>query len=373
LYFYGENQPAMRYIYTLIIFTVSFCYANAQSIIGHTTICQGNAIELALSGAAGPAAWYHNDSLVATGHELLVYDATLADSGVYVVVFGSDTLQTFVSVKQRPTLSTSGSQKICSQKSLSLTVDSATPDATYTWSGPNGFVSTVKNVVITTAPLKAAGVYTVTASLNGCEFSAWDTVAIDTTPAKPVIITNDILPKYLCQGDTLEMFSVSPTLLSGISYHWTGLTLDELTGKHYSDSGSYVTIPGITAAQSGLYVVAATLGGCSSTDTTYVIVLPDTLCGVVSKLLGVAPAGGITDALQVYPNPANGAVNINVLEAISEPAVITITDQLGREMRHFTTTTNEPAMIRTDLPPGFYVVKATAGSRKQFISKLVVK
>ncbi|GMU20327.1 MAG: hypothetical protein AMXMBFR13_04240 [Phycisphaerae bacterium] len=70
--------------------------------------------------------------------------------------------------------------------SLHLTATSI-PGASYSWTGPGGFVSTEQNPVITDVDVGAAGMYSVTVTVNGCMSAPAETTVVITVP--PCTIT----------------------------------------------------------------------------------------------------------------------------------------------------------------------------------------
>jgi len=66
---------------------------------------------------------------------------------------------------------------VCSGGTLHLTASSI-PGATYSWTGPNGFVSSAQNPVLTGVDASAAGDYSVIASANGCSSTSAGSVTV---------------------------------------------------------------------------------------------------------------------------------------------------------------------------------------------------
>lgn len=81
-----------------------------------------------------------------------------------------------VSVSATPATPTAGnSGPICAGGMLTLSA-STVSNASYTWTGPNGFISSIQNpTVSTSATAVMAGTYSVTATVNGCTSSAGTT------------------------------------------------------------------------------------------------------------------------------------------------------------------------------------------------------
>ena len=76
----------------------------------------------------------------------------------------------------------SNSSPFATGQSVFLSATSV-PNATYVWTGPNGFYSTLQNPVLTNAGQSMQGIYTVTAfvDLNDCQSTATTNVVLDST------------------------------------------------------------------------------------------------------------------------------------------------------------------------------------------------
>jgi hypothetical protein len=73
---------------------------------------------------------------------------------------------------------------VCTGQPLVLTV-AAVDDATYLWSGPNGFSSSLQTPVIASAGATHDGTYSVTATVSGCTSPAGTTTATVRTESEP--------------------------------------------------------------------------------------------------------------------------------------------------------------------------------------------
>ncbi|UMY65732.1 MULTISPECIES: T9SS sorting signal type C domain-containing protein [unclassified Flavobacterium] len=109
-----------------------------------------------------------------------------------------------VTVTPTPTATAGVSGTVCLGGTLSLT--GATDTGTsFSWTGPNGFTSTLQNPSISNVTAAAAGVYSFTATNNGCSSVASTvTVTVNLTPAG---VTASASATQLCQGDTLNLTS----------------------------------------------------------------------------------------------------------------------------------------------------------------------
>jgi gliding motility-associated-like protein len=129
----------------------------------------------------------------------------------------------------------------CVGETLNLTATNLV-GATYSWTGPNGFVSAVQNPTINNVTVAAAGVYTVTISIVApiaCTSTSSTTVVINPLP---VVTVN------------------SPVTCVGVP---TTLTANGATSYVWSSGQATNTIsaPGTSAS----YTVTGTTNGCTST------------------------------------------------------------------------------------------------------------
>src|SRR5262249_19248301 len=75
------------------------------------------------------------------------------------------------------------------------------PGAVYAWTGPNGFTSSLENPSIPNAPPEAAGLYSVTVTVNGCVSSAATTTVVIRTPPTATVSGDPII----CQGSPTQI------------------------------------------------------------------------------------------------------------------------------------------------------------------------
>src|SRR5439155_20419806 len=148
-------------------------------------------------------------------------NATAADAGTYVmtvIVSGCRSAAGTASVVVNPipaAPSPSNSGPYCAGSTISLSTP-AVADATYAWTGPNGFTSSQQNPTRASATTADAGTYSVTITVNGCASTAGTTnVVVNATPATPAASNGG----PYCSGATI---SLSTAFVSGATYSWTG-------------------------------------------------------------------------------------------------------------------------------------------------------
>ncbi|MGE5275519.1 MAG: PQQ-dependent sugar dehydrogenase [Acidobacteriota bacterium] len=192
-------------------------------------------------------------------------------------------------VKAIPAAPTAGSNgPVCEGETLQLTA-SAVAGATYSWTGPNGFASSLQNPTIPSATPAASGQYSVTVTVDGCtSATATTTVTVKPKPAAPAASSSGTV----CQGETLQL---TASAVAGATYSWTG-------PNGFASTLQNPAIPGATPAASGTYTVIATVGGCPSAPSTTaatvnpapsaVITGPASVCLMATELSASVPDAG---------------------------------------------------------------------------------
>ncbi|MDF1694815.1 MAG: hypothetical protein P1U56_03250, partial [Saprospiraceae bacterium] len=126
--------------------------------------------------------------------------------------------------------------------------------ASYAWTGPNGFSSTIQNPTITGATPNENGDYCVIITIDGCESEeACTNVTVKPTPPNPVVSNNG----PICEGEDLEL---SAEFVTGASYAWTG-------PNGFTSNVQNPTVTGATPNESGDYCVIITIDGCISAES----------------------------------------------------------------------------------------------------------
>jgi gliding motility-associated-like protein len=240
----------------------------APTASSNSPLCVGSTINLNSNVVAGATySWTGPNGFTASTQNTTIPNATTADGGTYsvtVTVNGCTSNAGTVTVTVNPppaTPSPSSNSPVCTGTTLSLTT-ATVAGATYSWSGPNGFTSSLQNPNITNVTAAAAGTYSLTISVLGCPGTAGTTVVVvNTTPAAPTASSNS----PICDGSTLNL---TANTIAGATYSWTG-------PNGFTDTQQNPSIVGATPAESGTYSVTVTVNGCTgSAGTTIVVVNP---------------------------------------------------------------------------------------------------
>jgi len=129
---------------------------------------------------------------------------------------------------------------------------------TYSWSGPNGFSSTVQNPSFTATTVAASGIYTLTVS-DLCGASVASSTAALTVNALPALTVTPANAVYCVPGTGIQL-----TAAGAASYSWTpAATL----------SASNIANPMATPTVATIYTVVATgANGCTISGTSSISV-----------------------------------------------------------------------------------------------------
>ena len=142
----------------------------------------------------------------------------------------------------------------CIGSTISLSATPTPTGGTFTWTGPNGFTSTLQNPTIPNAQTVNAGTYSVTYDApNGCSVTNSKVVSVSAYPTAVVGANSPTL------GGTLQL-----TASGGTSYAWSG-------PNSFTSTVQNPSITNVTAPMAGNYNVTVTNNGCSSTASVSVV------------------------------------------------------------------------------------------------------
>ena len=147
-------------------------------------------------------------------------------------------------------------QNVCAGDSIQFNVNNI-PNATYQWSGPNGFSSNNQNPLITDYNINNLGQYTVKVIIGSCENTS--SVNVNINPSPNFQINSTCI-------DGVQTATVSPLQNSfnpnDVSYYWTG-------PKNFTSTNNPIII---SESNYGNYMVAVTnLNSCVITKSINLI------------------------------------------------------------------------------------------------------
>ena len=151
-------------------------------------------------------------------------------------------------------------QVVCDSQSLNL-MATTVANATYEWLGPNGFTSNLQNPTISPISALNNGIYTVSATENGC---------VSGTSNVDVVVGS--VPQFTLESGCLEnAYTITATVgnnagTTPLIFSWTG-------PNNYTSNENPINITGL---EKGEYVLTVTnADGCSFSDS---IQASNTLC-----------------------------------------------------------------------------------------------
>lgn len=240
------------------------CGFQVPTVSNSGPICEGDTLFLTATSVGGATySWTGPNGFSSSLQNPVIPNATQAATGTYdlvVTVTGcsASPISTQASVITVPNSPVPGSNSpVCSGDSLNLTASSIN-NATYAWTGPNGFSSSMQNPVLTNVTTSMAGTYNVTATVNGCTSpSASVSASINQTPAMPVAGSNSPVNKN-------STINLTATTVAGATYQWSG-------PNGFSSTNQNPSIVNAQTTNDGVYSVVAIANSCTSAvDTEYV-------------------------------------------------------------------------------------------------------
>ncbi|MCB0698969.1 MAG: hypothetical protein H6551_12735 [Chitinophagales bacterium] len=154
---------------------------------------------------------------------------------------------------------TSTSSPLCEYDTLHLSASSSVTAILYNWMGPNGFNANVGDTTILNVDIAYTGTYYSTVNVYGCTVRDTFDVVVKQSPDSPNVTNNT----PLCEGDTLRLYTATGT--NGVTFSWAG-------PGGFSSSSDTIILLNTVDTISGIYTATVSKNGCSTSDTTNVIV-----------------------------------------------------------------------------------------------------
>ncbi len=302
------------------------CASPCQSNIAagnNGPVCVGQPINITVPAVSGAMySWAGPNGFISTAQAPVVTNsATTVNAGTYTVTItkaGCNTVMATTTVTvnvqtppDQPVITTNS--PVCSGNNILL--NAASTVATYSWTGPNGFVSNQQNPTITVVTAANAGTYTLSLIVQGCAPSS-NTVNVSINQSPNIRITPS--SAQMCAGG-----SVSLTAGGGASYTWsTGqtamiITVSPSTTTSYTLTGADVNGCVNTSVQSIMVNALPIVSSTVSPSATVCSGAGVTLSG--TGALSYSWTGGITDGVSFVPastatyrvvgTDANGCMN----------------------------------------------------------------
>lgn len=251
------------------------------------------------------------------GESYIFGDEILTTTGEYQKTFTSEVtgcdsiVNLSLTVLKYDPVVVSSNSPVCEGNAISFEVLKSPEDATFLWTGPNGFTSDQKEPVINMTTSDNAGLYSLVATVNGYELPVVETEVVITEKTRVEIdstirqgetisfngqqisvpgtyqdtlvssatgcdsivtlklIVEEIVSAIasnnspLCEGESLSLYIDDAP--EGVSYEWTG-------PNKFKSTEQNPTIDGVTKSNSGIYSVKYEYKGKSFSLTTPVVI-----------------------------------------------------------------------------------------------------
>jgi gliding motility-associated-like protein len=289
-----SDNPLSTTVYTVIGEALSCTSIATASIIlkpvplpligSNAPVCNNSQLLLFSGGGTGYS-WSGPSSFSSFSQNPVISPAALTHAGVYNVTVTAvngctASAQGTVVINPTPTLSAGGST-VCTNGTLTLSGGSL-PGSSFAWSGPNNFVSSLQNPVITNPSLFSGGTYTlkVTSSI-GCTNIAVANASV----VSPPVLSAPLSSNSLCA----QAFNGSPnsiTLTANGANTYTLYTPNTISSTSPGGNPPY-SLSTLPPYQPGVTVATATLFGsngvCTSSFTASFSIIPNPTIGVTSN------------------------------------------------------------------------------------------
>ncbi|MFY7884273.1 MAG: hypothetical protein ACOVOV_05450, partial [Dolichospermum sp.] len=261
--------------------------------------------------------WSGPNGFSSTLQNPTVTNLSSQSQGVYTVTanFVNDCFTTTATTLSVPvnnpvtTASNNSSTQNCIGSSVQLNSNyiwNSTLTASYSWTGPNGFTSSLQNPSIILSQT-TTGIYTVVATFNNCGSSSATTL-VSISPLS--VAAGASRDGFLCESNSVDLYAYingstfnTPPSPTTTSFSWTG-------PNGFVSSLRNPSLSNLTTANSGFYTVTVTLSnGCSGTYTSMVGVNvtknPEL---VISQSSGSFPCANSSITLNPSTNPLGSTV-----------------------------------------------------------------
>ncbi len=237
-------------------------------ITNNGPLCVGQTLSLSTASMAGATYnWSGPNGFSSTSQNPTKANVSANDGGLYSLYVSvnncnSTTRSANISINATaPVPILSSNSPVCNGKTMTLSA-STISGATYSWTGPNGFSSSVQNPSIDSISKAGEGIYSVTATTSTCGTSSPTTINISVLNLPSLPIASNAGPA--CEGSAS---SLSVNTIAGVNYAWSG-------PNGYASSIQNPSFNSMNKSMAGEYTVNVSTQACglmASSKTNLVV------------------------------------------------------------------------------------------------------
>ena len=222
-------------------------------------VCEGSTLQLSAAGMPGVAySWTGPNGFTSDQFLNRLTGANSSMNGVYSLIAsspgcGSTSRSLSVNIHTIPNPMPGSNGPICTSNVLNLTA-SIPAGSSATWSGPNGFASSLYQPSINNAQTIHAGVYTLNVSRPGCQSVIQTTTVQVNTPVAGISVSSN---SPVCQSGTLQLSATASTA----QYQWSG-------PNGFNSTTISPSLSNVSSLQNGVYTLQVVSPGCGSISRT---------------------------------------------------------------------------------------------------------
>lgn len=324
-------------------------------ISNNSPYCERSNVSLTVPAVSGATySWTGPVNFTSTNQNVSLISAIPVQSGTYSCVMtvagcvsDAGTTELLVTpLPTAPTLSSFPVNKLCAGDSLQLFA-SFTDLATYSWTGPAGFVSALRNPTIKNTNQAYSGTYSVAITKGACTSQPANiTITVNPTPN-----TGNI--SGLANVFKLDTVSYMVNGLQGSSFDWnvTGANITLGAGSNK------VQVKWLTVGTETIKVKETSDQGCLGVEKSFAVnVVPTTSVNELHANADVV----------VYPNPMNESLTVSMLSNHKLQSA-TIYDLIGNEI----ITSNKSDIDVSHLQNGVYVIRIKDNNGNTYSQKVI--
>jgi len=321
----GTNWTQLTNNINYVITALAFIDADHGYAVGYDY----NHVGRIYTTSNGGTSW--SVSTISSDHYLFSVD--YADANTVYIVGENGTILRSVVGDSDP----SNNGPICEGTALELSAPSVA-GASFLWTGPNDFTSTLQNPIVSPAATTAlTGTYQLTTTVNTCTtLNTTTTVVVHAIPSAPVAENNGPVA-----ASTPLTLTASP--IADATYTWTGPNGFTSTEQDPTVSTS------ATLAMAGEYEVVATVNGCAGPAGSTTVIVSTSVGD--EELMGSAP-------VRIYPNPASVGVTVDLGEL--QRAQLDFYNATGECVIQHTVYGGRSTVDISGLPSGIYMIRSTS-------------